>query len=318
MFAQLFGGGPLIWKMPQASTIAPHIDLLYDFLWWTSVALLLPVTIVMIYFAIKYRAKPGDKSDTPHIHGNHLFEWGVSTFLGAIFLAVFIWGFVGYNQLHKPPQDAYEINVIGQQWVWTFQYANGKTDPELYVPSGLPVKLIMTSKDVIHSLYIPDFRVKWDVVPGAYQSLWFTATKPGSYDIFCAEFCGVAHSNMITKIHVLEPVQFKAWLDGVDPKLVSTASSGKTIFTSRNCVACHSVDGKVSKNGPTLKGLFGSVVNLADGSKVKADENYLRVSIMSPGTHVVKGFAPIMPTYQGMMKEEELTELIAYLKSLKE
>lgn len=319
MFLKILAATPLIWDLPQNSTAAPGIDMLYDFLFWSSVILLIPVTVAMIYFAVKYKASLTDDRPVPNITGHHAFEWTVSVILSIFFLGVFIWGFVGFNRMYQPPEDAYEINVVGQQWFWIFQYPNGKTvQRDLYVPKGVPVKLIMTSKDVLHSFYVPNFRLKWDVLPKSYTYLWFEATETGVNDIFCTEYCGVAHSDMLGKLHVLEPDQFQAWLEGFDPDKVNPVAMGEKVFKSRNCTACHSVDGGAGPNGPGLKGLAGSSVELASGESVQADENYLRSAIMSPGTHVVKGYAPIMPTYQGILTTDEVSNLVAYIKSLKE
>jgi cytochrome c oxidase subunit II len=303
--------------LPQNSTLAPQIDTLYNFIYWVSVASLVPTIAAMLYFAIKYR-EGKNLEPVPYIHGNAAFEWTVSTILSIVFVVIFVWGLVGFNEIHSTPEGAYEINVIGQQWMWSFQYANGKTTTaDLYVPRGVPVKLIMTSRDVIHDFYVPNFRLKQDVVPGMYTTLWFEATQTGENDIFCAQYCGTAHSNMLGKVVVLEPDEFKMWLNGQDIKKINVSQLGAKLFEQRNCVACHSVNG-ATKVGPSLKGLFGSQVTLADGSTVSADENYIRDSIMNPSGQLVKGFNAIMPTFKGLLTEEETNELVAYIKSLKE
>lgn len=307
----------MFFPLPQASTMAPFTDRLYDFIFWISVVLLTVTIAFMVYFAIKYHEKKST-GEVPYIHGHALFEWGASIFLSIIFLVIFFWGLIGFNKFHTFPEGAYEITAIGRQWMWNFQYANGKTTTnELYVPKGVPVKLILASADVIHDFYVPNFRLKHDVVPGRYNRMWFEATELGSHDIFCTKYCGTSHSNMIGKVIVLEPEQFKIWLRGGDPAKVNLVQVGKDLFEKRNCVACHTTNG-MSKNGPSLKGLFGKRVILANGDSVNADEDYVRKSIESPGTQIVKGFAPIMPTYQGLLKEEDLNALVTYIKSLKE
>jgi cytochrome c oxidase subunit 2 len=306
--------------------MAPKTDALYDFIYWFSVLSLIPTTAAMLYFAWKYRASK-NTDPIPVIEGNPAFEWTVSIVLSFFFVAIFIWGLIGFNEIYDTPTGAYEINVIGQQWMWTFQYANGQTSTNtLYVPRGRPIKLIMTSKAVIHDFFVPNFRLKQDVVPGMYSTLWFEAPKAGENQIFCAQYCGTAHSNMIGKVVVMEPDDFTKWLNGIDPQKMNPLELGKHLFTQRNCIACHTVSGAptsaaragLKPAGPSLKGIFGKEINLSDGSKVTADENYIRSSIVNPAGQIVEGFLPIMPTYKGLLTEEELNYLVAYIKSLKE
>ena len=299
--------------------MAPNTDALYYFIWYVSFACLIPTTLAMLWFAWKYRAGK-NTAPTPYIDGNHVFEWSVSLVLSVVFVVIFVWGLIGFNQIYDVPRDAYEISVIGQQWMWTFQYANGKTSPsDLYVPKGVPIKLVMTSRDVIHDFFVPNFRLKQDVVPGMYTTLWFQATETGENQIFCAQYCGTSHSNMIGKVIVLEPDQFKVWLDGGDPSKMNILKIGEHLFHQRNCIACHSLGGTTDgKPGPAMKGLFGRSVALNDGSSVTADDNYLYESIVNPSAKIVKGFSPIMPTFKGVLSEEEVNSLVAYIKSLKE
>lgn len=312
--------GALTFQLPQMSTMAPKIDTLYDFLFWSSCFLMLCTTVAMVALAYKYRASVADpKKEVPYIAHNHLLEWGTTSILGAFFLLVFVWGFVGFHEINTIPEDPYEINVVGQKWFWTIQYANGKTlKNELVIPKGRPVKLIMTSRDVIHSFYVPEFRLKQDVLGGMYTTLWMEATHTGEADIYCTEFCGLDHSNMLGKVRVLEPGEFNAWLSGVEPGKIDLASAGHQLFQKRNCIACHSINGKDRKTGPSLSGLFNKLVTLAGGEQVKADDNYIRQSITNPGGQVVQGYAPVMPTYKGLLNEEEMVALVAYVKSLKE
>jgi cytochrome c oxidase subunit 2 len=225
-----------------------------------------------------------------------------------------------------------EINVIGQQWSWQIQYPDGKSlTNQMVVPRGKPVKLIMTSKDVLHSFFLPSFRIKTDTVPGQFTSMHFVATKTGTFEIFCAEYCGTAHSKMIGKVHVLEPEDYQKWLDGLykiqetapvatnqslAQATLSMAEQGALIYKTRSCNACHSVNGDPMV-GPSFKGLFGTEQELIGGTKVVVDENYIRESVMDPMKKVVKGFTPSMPTFRGLLSDEEVNQLIAYIKSLK-
>jgi cytochrome c oxidase subunit 2 len=215
------------------------------------------------------------------------------------------------------PANAYEILVDGQKWNWTFTYPNGYADSMLHVPVDRPVQLVMSSADVIHSLYVPAFRIKMDVVPGRYSKAWFEATAPGEYELFCAEYCGTDHSSMITKV-VVHPVgEFETWLEQASNFLetMSPVDAGRKLYQIRGCQQCHSVDGS-AKTGPTLLGVFGKTETLTDGTSVVADENYIRQSILDPASQVVAGYEPVMPTYQGRIKDEEITVIIEYLKSL--
>ncbi len=337
--------------LPVVGTeIAGRWDALYIFLVWLSVFFFVLVVGAMIYFAIKYRSSVVKK--TRYITGNHLLEgiWiAVPTIL---LLVIFGWGYVVYRDMTQSPIDAYEIRVIGKQWLWTFQYDNGTTTVgELYVPINKPVKLIMTSQDVLHDFFIPNFRVKQDVVPGMYTSVWFEARVPGKHQVFCAEYCGTSHSGMLAQVIALDDTQWKAWLAGgkitdvpkatdeigaadaprgtltsqadtlrvaqaaPELKRVSMVMQGKNVFESKGCVSCHSVDG-THKIGPSAKGLYGSKPELMDGTHVTADENYLRESIESPQAKLVKGYSPVMPTFKGLIDETEMNALLAYFKSI--
>ena len=325
----------------QGTDIAARWDSLYLFLIWLSVFFFVLVVGGMLYFIRVYKHKPGRK--TKYFTDNHLLEaiWiGVPTLL---LMGIFGWGYSVYNAMTQPPADAYEIRVIGKQWLWTFQYDNGRTTVgEVFVPVNRPVKLVMTSDDVLHGFFIPNFRIKQDVVPGAYTSLWFTATVPGKHQAYCTQYCGTSHSGMLAKIVVLDDEQWKDWnrnkvmgvipdagsdsVQDLAPKaipvsadrgaLVSLVEQGKALHQNKGCVACHSVDG-TTKVGPTHKGLFGSNVELTSGKFIVADENYIRNHIENPQSNTVKGFSPVMPTFKGLISETEMNALIAYIKSLK-
>lgn len=309
----------------EGSEVAAKWDSLYLFLISLSVFFFVLVVGAMIFFAIRYRKREGVK--TEYITGNHVLEiiWiAVPTLL---LLAIFGWGFWVYQQMIAAPSNAYEVRVIGKQWLWQFLYDNGKTTiGEMYVPAHRPVKVVMTSDDVIHSFFVPNFRVKQDVVPGMYTSVWFEAQVPGRHQVYCTEYCGTSHSQMLAQVIALEEPEWNAWLAGKDVGGVGSAGAqgsaqvslpdrGKAVFEAKGCVACHSVDG-TPKVGPTLKGIYGHAVELADGTKVTVDDNYIRQSIEKPNAQIVKGFQPVMPAFQGMLKEEELTSVISYIKSL--
>jgi len=322
----------------QGSDIAVQWDHLYSFLIWISAFFFVLIVGGMIYLAVKYRRRSGVKSQ--YITGNHFLEALWTIIPTILLLVIFGWGYKVYNNMTQAPSDAYEIRVIGKQWLWQFQYDDGKsTIGELYVPINKPVKLIMTSEDVIHSFFIPNFRVKQDVVPGMYTSVWFEANVPGKHQVYCTEYCGTAHSEMLAKVIVLDDQQWDDWRagktlspipdagktlaeSGSGTKLtsatapVSLIDQGKALYESKGCVACHSLDGS-KKVGPSYKGVFGHDVEFVDGSTVKVDENYIRESIENPGAKIVKGYTPTMPAFKGLVNETEMNALIAFIKSLK-
>ena len=226
----------------------------------------------------------------------------------------FPWGAVIYSRQGAPPRGATEVYVVAKQWMWKLQHEEGQREiNELHVPVGRDVKLILTSQDVIHSFYVPAFRIKQDVLPGRYTTAWFHPTKAGTYHLFCAEYCGSQHSGMIGQVVVLEPAQYQAWLSG-GGATGTLASNGQNLFCSLGCSTCHRFD--IQGRGPNLAGLFGKPVQLEDGRVITADENYIRESILTPGAKVVSGFKPIMPVFQGLVNEEQLNALVAYVKSL--
>jgi cytochrome c oxidase subunit II len=227
---------------------------------------------------------------------------------------IFVWGAIIYFQMRTPPRDAAEIYVVGKQWMWKIQHVEGQREiNELHVPVDRDVKLIMTSQDVIHSFFVPEFRVKQDVVPGRYTTLWFKATQTGTYHLFCTQYCGTQHSGMIGDVVVMNPIDYQNWMSG-GTVTGSLAQNGQTLFQQLGCSTCHRFD--VQGRGPNLIGAFGKPVQLQDGRTVMADENYVRESILVPTAKVVSGFQPIMPSFQGQVSEEQLTALVAYVKSL--
>jgi cytochrome c oxidase subunit 2 len=296
----------------RASTGAGNVDALYIFLLLVSGFVCLAIFTMIIVFALRYRRQPGREAE--QIEGSTALEITWSVVPLGIFLVIFAWGAFIFFQERTPPRDASEVYVVAKQWMWKLEHVEGQREiNELHVPVGRDVKLIMTSQDVIHSFYVPAFRIKQDVLPGRYTTAWFRATKPGVYHLFCAEYCGSQHSGMIGQVVVMEPAQYQAWLSGGNSS-GSLASNGESIFQQLGCVTCHRSD--TQGRGPNLAGIFGKPVPLEDGRTVVADENYIRESILSPSAKVVKGFKPIMPVFQGLVSEEQLTELVAYVKSL--
>lgn len=233
-------------------------------------------------------------------------------------IIIFAWGFKGYLRMRVVPANSMEIKVTGQKWFWSFQYPEGaNTVNELVVPVGQPVKLLMSSQDVIHSFYVPAFRIKQDVLPNRYTVAWFEATAVGNYDLFCAEYCGTSHSEMIGKVKVLSNADYLAWIDeaAFSGEGMSPVDLGQKLYTSKACITCHTTDGSPG-NGPSFMNVFGHTVELDDGTTVEADENYIRESILTPRKKIVAGYQAIMPTYQGLLKDREIDALISYIKSL--
>jgi cytochrome c oxidase subunit II len=299
----------------QASTVAPQVDLIFLGLVGLSSFFSLIVVTFIIYFGIKYRrGSLVDRSNPPTTSMKIELSW----IFGLLFLGMGAFGtaaVVYFNQ-SRPPQDALEIYVVGRMWMWQFQHPDGPREiDELHVPLGQPVRLIMTSQDVIHSLYVPAFRTKYDVIPGRYTNLWFEATRPGVYHLFCAEYCGTDHSGMRGQVVVMEPREYQRWLTE-NQTGASLPEHGSTLFAQLGCDSCHGPDG--GNRGPELAGRFGQSVSLASGGKVSFDENYIMESILRPGAKVAAGYDPIMPTYQGQVSEIELAQLVSYIKSLSE
>jgi len=292
--------------------MAPNVDALFIFLTLLSLGMTLAIFAVIIVFLAKYRRRKG--VDATPIHGSVALELGWSIIPLMIFMLIFAWGAVIFFQERTPPRSSAEVYVVAKQWMWKIEHAEGQHElNELHVPVGRDVRLIMTSQDVIHSFYIPAFRIKQDVLPGRYTMEWFHATKPGTYHLFCAEYCGTMHSGMVGDIVVMTQPDYEVWMAGGKPG-GSMASSGADLFQSLGCVTCHRADAQ--GRGPSLVGVFGKPVLLEDGRTVVADENYVRESIMSPAAKVVNGYKPIMPVFQGLVTDEQLNSLVAYVKSL--
>jgi len=302
---------------PQASTVASDVDALFGFIFWISLLFFLGVTVLTVYFCIKYKRKSGKGETTPYVESLALeITWIVIPTI--LLMIIFVWGFQDFVRMHIVPANSTEIKVTGQRWFWSFNYPEGITQVgELVVPVNQPIKLLMSSKDVIHSFFVPAFRVKMDVLPNRYTITWFEATMTGEFDILCTEFCGKGHSAMLGKVKVLPRDEFQNWLDaGSGPgKGESLRDYGARMFVKNACYTCHSTDG--SKNvGPTFQGLFGRREVMSDGTTITVDENYIRESVLSPMAKQVVGFDPVMPTYQGILKDVDIDGLIAYIKSL--
>jgi cytochrome c oxidase subunit 2 len=297
----------------QASTIAQGVDHLYYFLTGVTLFFTALIFLVVFYFAIRYRRRSEDEKP-PLIHGSLPLEiaWTVIPF--AITVVIFVWSASLYFRNARPPEASMEIFVVGKQWMWVLQHPEGpKEINELHVPVGRPVKLTMTSQDVIHGFFIPAFRIKKDVLPDRYTSIWFQATKTGKFHLFCTQYCGAEHARMGGWVHVLPPADYEQWLSG-RAKGESMAAAGARLFAQLGCVSCHAADG--TGRGPLLEGVFGQSVKLQDGRTVIADETYLRESILNPSAKVVAGYSALMPTFQGQISEEEILQLLAYIKSL--
>jgi len=299
---------------PTASTVAVEMDLLYLFITAVCAFFAILVVAVIAFFTIKYRRRTPDAVGAD-IHGSLMLEltWTFIPFV--LSMVMFGWGASLFFRLASPPANAMELFVVGKQWMWKVQHPEGVREiNEMHVPIGRPVRVTLGSEDVLHDYFIPAFRVKMDAVPGKVTTLWFEATEVGTYHIFCAEYCGTKHSGMIGQVIVMTPQDYEAWLAG--GKSTGTAvQNGERLFTDLACVTCHKPDS--TGRGPSLLGVFGSTVTLTDGRKVVADENYLRESIMNSQAKIVAGYQGIMPTFQGMVTEENLLQLIAYIKTLK-
>src|SRR5215204_5282344 len=298
----------------QASTFAWQVDYLYFYLILVSVVFSIPIVLAIFYFFVKYREK--EKYAIPdEIHGSIMLEttWSIIPFI--VSMTIFLGGAIIYYNQYRIPAENMEIYVVGKQWMWKFQHGTGQREiNELHVPVGRKIKLTMTTEDVLHDVYIPAFRTKADVVPGRYTTLWFEATKPGKYHLYCAEYCGLNHSGMGGWVYVMEQSEFDNWLAGGGSNQ-TPVEAGKDLFTNKlGCASCHA--GGQSQRGAKLEGIFGTDIKLTTGDIVKADDAYIRNSILNPSSQIVEGYQPIMPTFKGQVTEEQLVSLVAYIKSL--
>lgn len=305
------------WLPRSSSTLAPSIDLGWNLALWVSYFFFFLVVALMVFFVFKYRRR-SDKDTTSSLQHSTVLEVTWSVIPLVILIWCFLVGFKGFLESTIVPAGAYEISVTASKWRWAFTYPNGKTEiNELKVPAGRPVKLLMSSNDVLHSVFIPEFRVKQDVVPGQYTTLWFEAPEAGRTRLLCAEFCGTQHSEMMANVEVLPQDEFDAWLeagDGGDD--LPPEELGAQLFTKFTCNACHSTSPGVNLVGPSLAGIFGRTVEFNEGDSLVADENYVRESIEAPAARIVKGFGNLMPSFKGQINDRDMNALIAYMKSL--
>lgn len=298
---------------PQASTTAHEVDWLFFALTAVSLFFVVVVFLPIAFFAIKYRR--GSKADRSNPSSNSIFlESGWTIFPLILAIGLFGWGAASYYHMERMPPDALQMQVVGKQWMWQLQHAEGKKEiNELHVPLGRVVRLTMTSQDVIHSFFIPAFRVKQDAVPGRYTGEWFKPTKVGEYHLFCAEYCGTKHSAMIGRVVVMEPAEYERWLTSGE-SMESIVLAGERLFRERGCSGCHSANSQF--RSPLLEGIYGKPVPLSTGEVVTADDQYLRDSILLPAKQISAGYENIMPSFTGRVSEDEIMQIIAYLKSI--
>ncbi len=306
---------------PDASVTAGAVDPLFYFILGLSALFFTLVVGTMLVFVVKYRRRAGETRRTSGISGSHKLEILWSVIPAILLVIIFGWGFWGYLQQQVPPGDALEVRVTAKRWNWEFDYPRAGIlgSDELVVPEGKAVKMIMSSLDVIHSFYIPAFRIKRDVLPNRYTVTWFQATRLGTYDILCAEYCGTDHSRMIARVKVVTPAEYEAWVASGGPlgRIEDPIELGRALFRMRGCAQCHSVDGSATGKAPSLKGVAGRMEQLVGGDQVLADDEYLRESIMSPQAKLVQGWeGAYMPTFRGRLDDRQLNALIDYIKSI--
>jgi cytochrome c oxidase subunit II len=298
----------------QASNFAPSVDSLMTFLILVSAFFAVLITAAIIFFFFKYHRKGKNEIGAP-IHGDMRLEltWIIIPFILA--MAMFGWGAAVYVDYRHAPQDTLDIYVVGKQWMWKAQQPNGRKEiNELHVPVGRDIKLILASEDVIHDFFVPAFRVKMDVVPGHYNTMWFRPTRPGRYHFFCSQYCGTSHAMMGGWVTVMRPSDYAAWLSGSSGADINPVVAGEKLFVEKACSTCHLSNG--TGRAPSLNAIYGGTVRLADGSTVTADDAYIRESIVSPSAKIVAGYQPLMPSFQGQLTEEQILSLTAYIKSL--
>jgi len=301
----------------QGWQYARDVDDIYMFITWVSAVLYAIITVGVCYFAWKYRRRR-DNIETPDITHNTMLEI-VWTVIPSIPLVVmYFWGFSTYMHARIAPADALEIKVIAKKWAWDFTYPNGMTfGQEMHVPVGRPVKLVMISQDVLHDFFLPDFRTKVDIVPNRYSTVWFQAEEPGEHVVFCAEYCGLQHSDMLAKVVVDTEEQYQQWLEQKAEEAMNMPlpELGKLLYASKGCNTCHSTDGSRIQ-GPSFQGIWGKTHNFTDGTSAVVNEDYVRESLLTPAAKVVQGYDPVMPSFQGLLREREIQALAEYIKSL--
>ena len=305
----------------EASLASHDVDAVFIFILAIAGFFFVLTQGLLIYFAVRYRRKKGEPAvETPYITGNQALEVVWIVIPSLLLVAIFGYGLFVFVKMRTPLPGATEVQVTASQFQWSFKYPDGRSSVnELRLALNKPVKLVMTSRDVIHGFFIPAYRQKQDVLPGRYTYLWLLPERTGTFDIFCSQYCGTGHSLMRASLIVMPQIDYQNWQQSERMKLQagnqSVADNGKGLFENAGCLGCHSIDG-TAKVGPTLKGLFGSTVELTDGKTVKADEEYIRESIVEPNAKIVKGFQPIMPSFKATLKDEDLAAVVSYLKTL--
>lgn len=310
--------GGTFWLPPQSSSTAQYVDTAFHLILGIASFFFLLIVTLMAVFVLRYRGRLGTPAQKAPTHSTALeLTWSLIPL--ALVIIIFATGFYGYMEIRTAPRTAYEVYVVGQKWKWTFRYPNGYEDGELHVPVDQAVRLTMQSQDVIHSLFIPAFRLKMDVVPGRYTTTWFRAIQPGEYDLVCAEYCGTGHSDMITKVVVHPSGEFERWLRQADEQAqsLSPVDAGRRLVTQR-CASCHSVDGTAIPNGgPSFKGIFGQTHTFRNAPPTVVDENYIRESILDPSKKIREGYEDRMSTFKGQLTDKQITNIIEYIKSLR-
>jgi cytochrome c oxidase subunit 2 len=313
------------WLPKASSTVAPSVDMAWDVVLYICIVFFFLLMIPTFYFVAKYRRKKEGEVTSAIDHNTQIeVVWTVIPLV--ILVVLFFIGLAPWVNASVAPANALEVQVTAQKWAWSFKYANGTTSAgEMVIPKGRPVRLVMSSTDVIHSFYVPEFRVKQDAIPGVYTSLWFEPTEVGTYTLLCTEYCGApagdvpadspgGHSDMLAVVKVVEQAEFEKFLEGVDDR--PPAIVGKELYAKWGCQTCHSLDG-TRLAGPTFKGLYGREELMTSGEKIKADENYIRESILNPTAKIVQGYAPVMPVFQGQLNDRQIEALIAFIKEQK-
>jgi cytochrome c oxidase subunit II len=308
------------WLPGAGSALAHSIDGLFYYILWVSTVSVVLILGAMVYICVKYRttSRAENKAAESQMDHSNLLEaiWSVAPIF--FLVTFFVWGFKDFTAIRTPPKDSIEIYATGQKWKWTFKYPNGHVDGELHVPKGKNVRIIIKSVDVLHSLFLPEFRMKMDAVPGRYTDLWFNADYAGTFPIFCAEYCGKQHSDMLAQVVVHDGDGYDKWLEVKEKEIenMPPVELGQAMYKQFGCAACHSLDGKPN-TGPTFKGLFGRAETLATGKQITVDENYIRDSLLTPQKDIVQGFPPQMPSFQGQLSDKKIDGLIAFIKTLK-
>jgi cytochrome c oxidase subunit 2 len=296
----------------EASGIAPYVDALYFFLVAMTIFGTTFVAILLLVFSVRYRREKNPVAT--QVEGSTLLEATWTIIPLAIFLVTFVWGALLYFRIYDPPANAMNIYIVGKQWMWKAEHPGGQHEINaLHIPTGKPIQLTMISQDVFHSFSIPDFRIKREVIPGRYSTVWFEPTQVGVYHLFCTQYCGTQHSGMVGEITVMTPGDYKKWLEQSNSGQ-SLAQNGERLYASMGCNSCH--NGTAAARGPSLAGVYGSKLTLTDGRQILVDDAYLRNAILNPSEHVTAGFAPIMPTYQGQISEDGLIDLVEFIKNM--